>query len=115
MSEKLKLNPDATFKAFVFIQRPGLEPVPVEFEFKQRSLSELTAFNEALNEIDLIDNPARQLAAAKEKLRECVSGWDLDAAFTPENLDLLIENYPNCHYAVFHRYFEEYGKARLGN
>lgn len=112
---KFKLNPDPTFKAKVGIYRPGVGAEQVEFVFKYRNEEDRVAFIEALDpNLPLID-----------VAMEIVCGWNLEDAFTKENIELLANNYSGSPYkdgsrrhlmlSIWHTYLEELTGARLGN
>lgn len=102
---KLKLQPDPTFKAKVPIPVPGkAEPVEVEFTFKHRSQ---TAFAELMSKVADLKNVDYVLAVA--------TGWELDDPFTPENIELLTENYHGAVAAIANTYMRELMQLRMGN
>ncbi len=100
---KLKLNPEATFKHVVQIPVPGGEPVGVEFVFKSRGKKALAQFMQQHEEW------------TAETVMDCVVGWGFSEPFTRENVDLLIENYPQAVYRVVGGYSDEIWNAREGN
>ena len=73
-------GPDSTFKAVVMIPIPGKKPVPVNFTFKYRDADEYEAF---IGDITGMTSEELVLAVA--------SGWDLDDAFSPENVAKLLK------------------------
>jgi hypothetical protein len=101
---KLKLNPDPTFKAKVAIQAPGSGVDPVEFTFKHRTRDEMDAF--------LKVSPELKDAAL---IMEMATGWELVDAFTPENINKLVQNYITAPQTIFEAYLEEMVKARRKN
>ena len=46
---------------------------------------------------------------------DCAEGWDLAESFTRENVELLLENYPQALFAVVDGYIDEVFNARQGN
>lgn len=101
---KLTLNAAPAFKAKVGIPVAGGAAVDVEFTFKHRTKKELAEF--VRTRADKSDN---------ETFLEMVSGWDLEDAFTPESVDLLLENYIGAAVATYHKYVDELTKAKSGN
>lgn len=101
---KLTLKPDATFRHTVKIPVPGGEPAAVEFVFKQRGRKAMAAFTEKHKE-----------AWTADTVLDCAEGWDLAESFTRENVELLLENYPQALFAVVDGYIDEVFNARQGN
>lgn len=101
---KLKLNPDPTFKAKVAIQAAGGGVDPVEFTFKHRTRDQMDEFMKA----------ALELRDA-ELIMAVASGWELEDAFTAENLNQLAQNYITSPQAIFQTYIDEMVKAREKN
>jgi hypothetical protein len=101
---KLKLNPDATFKAKVAIQAPGSGVDPVEFTFKHRTRDEMDEFLKSASDL-------RDAAL----IMEMAVGWELVDAFTAENVNRLAQNYITAPQAIFEAYLEELVKARRKN
>lgn len=101
---KLKLKANPTFTASVGIPIPGGEPAPVVFTFRHRTKAEHEKFvteSKTLPEVDYV------LAVAE--------GWDLEDAFTRENVELLLENYHRAGAAIAIAYTKELLSAKLGN
>lgn len=105
---KLKLNPEPTFKAKVSIPVPGSAPAAVEFTFKYRTRTQLREFARAMAEAD---DSADEVVAFKD----FVSGWELDDAFTDENIARLIDAYPGASGAIANVYINESHGVRRGN
>jgi hypothetical protein len=110
---KFKLQPAPTFKAKVGIHRPGETPAEIEFTFKYRDQEERKEFFSGASELSDIDF-----------MMEIVCGWELEDAFTKDNLTLLANNWMgtplngqprSLGIAIAHRYVEELSGARLGN
>lgn len=101
---KLRLNPDPTFTAKVGIPVAGGEPADVVFTFKHRSRSALIAWTE-----ECADKPDPEVVA------EMVIGWDLDDAFTPENIARLCDSYPGAGPAIYVAYLGEIRGGRAKN
>ena len=104
MAKKLALQPSPTFKAKVDIHVPGGEPVKVEFTFKAKKKSELRTFMDGIAGVEDAD-----------LLMGIASGWDLEDAFTKENVALLCDNYLGAALSVWDTYLSELNGARLGN
>lgn len=101
---KLILKAAPTFKAKVSIPVPGAAAVDVEFTMKGRTRTEFKDFVAGLKDREDVD-----------ALMDICTGWDLDDAFTRENIEILTENYLGAARAVIEKYFSEITNARLGN
>jgi len=101
---KLKLVAEPTFKAMVPFGVHGGEPVEVELTFRHRTKTGLDEFVKSR-----ADKPDG------EAFMEFVCGWELDDAFTRENVDLLLENRMGVGIAAYEVYMRELIQARLGN
>ena len=105
MTAKFKLNPDPTFKAKVGIPVPGVaEPVEVEFTFKYRTRSDVTAWHEAIK--DKQDH---------EIIIDCVTAWELTDDYTAENVKRLCDNYPSAGAEIAVAYLRELAGIRSKN
>jgi hypothetical protein len=100
---KLALKANPSFQAKVGIPVAGGASVDVLFTFRHRTKTELVDFVGALNRSD------------EEIFLDIVTGWDLEDAFTPENVKLLLENYIGAALAVYEAYKAELVKAKEGN
>jgi hypothetical protein len=105
---KITLSEEPTFIAPVPIPVPGAANAPVKFTFKHRTKAELQshirdveARISEVNDVDLVMGIA--------------SGWELDDAFTKENVDRLLEKYHGAADAISQVYITELTRARLGN
>lgn len=105
---KLSLNPDPVFKAKVSIPVPGSAPVAVEFTFKYRTRTQLRKFTKAMAEAD---ESTDEVVAFKD----FVSGWELDDAFTDENIARLLDAYPGASGELVSTYLRESAGVRRGN
>lgn len=101
---KLSLTAAPTFKSKVAIPVPGEKSVDVEFTFKGRTREAFKDFVDSLKD--------REDA---EVLMDIASGWELEDAFTKENVERLTENYLGAARAVIEKYLGELTAARLGN
>jgi len=101
---KLALKANPTFLAKVGIPVAGGASVDVLFTFKHRTKTELVEFVST-----------RQDKSDQETFLEMVTGWDLEDAFTPENVKELLENYIGAALAVYEAYKTELIKAKAGN
>lgn len=101
---KIKLIPEPTFTAKVPIPVPGGKPVDVEFTFLHRKRDEVKAF--------LTDH---QDASDVESIEWCAKGWELDDAFTAENIETLCQNYAGAGIAIMTTYFDALRGARTKN
>ena len=101
---KIKLQPNPTFKAPVAIHVPGGDDAKVTFEFRHRDRDAIKKFSADIGELD--DVGIVKLA--------CV-GWELDDAFTDDNIKLLLDNYISAARSIVATYYDELLKAKLGN
>ena len=101
-----KLNPNPTFKARVEISTPGsATPASIEIEWKHLSRTGIKRFFEGLT--DKTD---------AEALGQIIVGWSgIDAEYCPENLALLLDNYPAASVELFDAYRRELMEARRKN
>lgn len=102
-----KLNPNPVFTSDVIIPTPNGDG-KITFEFKHMGRKALKAFFESLGEGDT----QRQ---DNEALLDLISNWaGVDEKFSPEALEILLDNYPSAAKAIFEAYnkglFE--GKAK---
>lgn len=110
----LKIQPKATFRAPVLIRVPGqAKPATVTFEFNFKGRDELASFFDSLGGDAENGIEPRKDADA---LAELVCGWSgVDEAFSPENLERLLNNYPSSGTAIFEAYTSEIYKAKEKN
>ncbi len=101
---KLKLVASPTFKAKVGIPVAGGAPAEVEMTFKHRTKSALDEFIKS-----------REDKSDAESFMAMVEGWDLEDAYTKENVDLLLENFIGAALAAYRVYVEELVGARTKN
>lgn len=123
----LKLNPDPTFKADVAITVPGQsEPGTISLTFKYRSRKEYADFLNWLKGDDVADEVENdEEAEAVEKVSgkttaeafpEFVSGWKgMNAKFTPENIEIFLDNYPAAYMEIFSQYSKLLLASRVKN
>lgn len=103
---KLRLEPNPTFDYAVAIPVPGGDPVRVRFTFKHRSRTAALAWVESLKETESTD---------VDQVMAVASGWELDDAFTRENVEALCENYGGASRAILDVYMRELRGAREKN
>lgn len=101
---KLSLSAAPTFKAKVPIPVPGSDPALVEFTFKHRTRDAVVAWLDAARD-DKDEDAVLELATA----------WDLDDAFTAENIARLCQNYAGAGVAIVNTYLQELRGARAKN
>lgn len=101
----LKLIPDPTFKAPVEIHVPGKSPQKVVFTFKYRDADEMKEFLETL----------KQTRGDLEVVRDIATGWDVDAEFTDENIEVFLKKYIRSGAAILNGYVKESLGAAAGN
>jgi hypothetical protein len=98
----LTLSP--TFKAKVSIPVPGEKSADVEFIFKGRSREQFKDFIDSLKDREDTD-----------MLMDIASGWELEDAFTKENVEILTGNYLGAAKAVIDCYVAELTTGRSKN
>ena len=101
---KLKLVASPTFTAKVGIPVAGDEPVEVLFTFKHRTKSALDEWVASR-----ADKPEA------ESFMDMVIAWDLEDAFTRENVEVLLENYIGTAISTYRVYLEQLIQAKLKN
>ena len=104
-----KLQPNPTFWAKVQIQIPGQEkPGQIEVQYKHFSRADLKAFFEMM--------ASSEQKTDQEHLAEIVVGWrGVDAEFSLENLDKLLDMYPTAAKELFSAFSSELLEARVKN
>lgn len=101
---RLSLAPAPTFTAKVGIPVPGGVSEPVEFTFRWRGRK---AFVEWLDQARELSNP--------EAILQMAEGWNLEDAFTLENVERLCDTYAGAPEVIFKAYAEELRGARAKN
>ena len=101
---KFSLTLAPTFKCKVAIPVPGEKSADVEFIFKGRSREAFKDFIESLKDRDDAD-----------VVMDIASGWDLEDAFTKENVEILTGNYLGAAKAVIEAYLSELTTGRTKN
>lgn len=101
---KFSLTASPTFKAKVAIPIPGDKAETIEFVFKGRTREQFKDFIESLKDREDAD-----------VVMDIASGWDLDDAWTLDNVEKLTQNYLGAAKAVIEKYLSELTNARLGN
>lgn len=101
---KFKLTPEPTFTAIVQIPVHGGGEHPVVFTFRHRRRSVMAEFVESLSGKSQV-NAIEAMATA----------WDLDDAFTAENIEDLLDNFAGAYDRIQTVYFREMAQARAGN
>jgi hypothetical protein len=92
-----KLQPNPTFKASVTIPTPEGDG-KIVFVFKHKGRKALKEFFASLGEGDAARPDS-------EALQDLLAGWeDFDAPYSPENLEVLLDNYPSAATAIFGAY-----------
>lgn len=102
----LKLNPNPQFTTDVLLSEPGNpEPVPVRMTFRYKNRKELAALVEKVDE-----------KGVEKALQKIIAGWEgVDADCTPENIALLVQNYPVSSGEIFNAYYHELFTSRVKN
>ena len=112
MASKITLQPNPSFKHTVLLPLAGkAEPEALELTFKHKTRSQLQ---------EIFTNGFTPLTGEGEDgdtkfFMDFVSGWDIDADFTVENVTAFLENYSGAGQFIWFEYINEIGKARVGN
>lgn len=96
MSDKFSLTPAPTFKARVDIAIAGGKTASVEFTFKHRTKDEFDEWrqeSEGKSDVDLV--------------MEMASAWNLQDAWSTENVTTLVQNYHGAAAAISRTYAGE--------
>ena len=101
---KLTLTQNPTFRAKVSIPIPGDKATDVEFTFKARTRDQFKEFIEALKDREDV-----------EVIMDIACGWELDDAWSAENVEKLTQIYIGASKAILEKYITELSNARLGN
>ena len=112
MASKITLQPNPSFKHTVLLPLAGkVEPEALELTFKHKTRSQLQEI--------FVNGFAQSVDAEKDSdtkiFMDFVSGWNIDADFTEENVTVFLENYNGAGQFIWNEYVSEIGKARLGN
>lgn len=112
MATKITLQPNPSFKHTVYLPVAGNdEPVALELVFKHKTRSQIQEI--------FTNGFAPQYGEGADGdtkfFMDFVSGWDIDADFTAENVTLFLENYSGSGRFIWTEYINEIGKARVGN
>jgi hypothetical protein len=101
-----KLQPNPTFSSKVKLSVPGNEaPQTVTITFKHLSRPQIKSYFTAL-----------EGKTDAEALGEIVTDWaGIDAKYSPENLQELLENYPTAAEELFSAYRRELMESRAKN
>lgn len=101
---KLTLTPNPTFSAKVGIPVPGKGRVQTEFTFKHMSRKDVLAWVEA----------AKDKSDAEYVMGIC-TGWELDDAFTLENVEALCNTYMGAGAEIVSTWMAELRGAQVKN
>lgn len=102
----LKIVPKTSFKAKVPLSIPGNDrPAVVTLEFKHLNKKAMKEFFTGL-----------EGKTDAEALSEVLLGWeDIDAPYSPESLETLLDNYPASAGEIFETYRQELLESRRKN
>jgi hypothetical protein len=102
----LKLTPDPKFKVDVQITVPGVEaPATVKLVFKYMGRKQMAEFIEIQKDKEI-----------PESLAEIVLDWEgFDEKFSPENLQIFLENYPAAPLEILKAYNKQLFESRVKN
>lgn len=95
MAKTFQLQPKPTFKVDVAIPRAGDDDGVITFTFRHKPLKELASIE------------SMEGKNAVEFLLDITDGWALPDAFSQENLETLLDNYPRALEAITRHYYNE--------
>jgi hypothetical protein len=101
---KLKLQANPSFVCKVLIPVAGGEPEELVFTFKHRTKSGMDEFIKS-----------RTDKSDTESIMDMATAWDLDDAFSADNLEALCQNYIAAPLEIYRAYIDELTKARIKN
>lgn len=111
---KLKFQPDPTFELPVSLPVAGQEEkAEAVFTVKYLSYSQVDNLFSAAKEGG--GDNVNDFLGFSDFARQVVTGWNIDKEFNADNLNRLLDNYPNLAEILCEEYFEEYYKARRKN
>lgn len=99
----LKLQPDPTFAAAVYIPVPGTKPAQLRVTFRHLNKTDLKAFLEGIENRTPVD-----------ALFEVVAGWEHETPFSREALAELLDNYHAAGTALLEKYLHELTGGQIG-
>ena len=120
---KYTLETDPTFKAEVGLHMPGKGNATVVFEFKARTRQELDDYQKQLSEDAekwrelIVGEPTLEdtMRAEAKQIMGLAVGWRLPAAFSEENLLIMLNKTPDAMQVIFRTYLRELSGGRAGN
>lgn len=101
---KLILAVNPTFPATVTVPKAGGDPVTLKLTCKHRTKAQLDEF---------IKSRADKEDAAS--ILDMATGWDLDDAFTPENIETMCQNYIAAPLEIYRAYIDQLVGAKAKN
>jgi hypothetical protein len=105
MATVFKLKSDPTFRATVDVPVAGHDTMPLEVEFRHKRRAEMQEWFESFASRDELDC-----------LMEIINGWfNVDAPFSRDNLDELLQEYPQAAKTIAAAYTAQLTGFRLGN
>lgn len=101
---KLSINVNPTFPATVSIPVAGGEPINMSFVFKHRTKTQIGEFT-----------TTRKEKTDVESVLEMVEDWEFAEPFTPEAVEIMLENYYGAAEAIYRTYLRELLQAKTKN
>lgn len=101
---KLSLKIDPTFPVTVTIPKAGTEAVQIKLVCKHRTKAQLDEFIKS-----------RADKSDADSILDMATGWDLDDAFTAENIEQMCQNYIAAPLEIYREYVSELVKAKAKN
>jgi Phage tail assembly chaperone len=114
---KLALVQHPTFKATIEAHIPGSEPCTLELTFKYRTRKDFLAFDKTFprGEDGFLNEQSFEMLNTAQGFMQFVVGWELPDAFTPDNVDILLDNYYFLGVQAFMKYQTEIVSVRSKN
>lgn len=101
---KLTLNPSPTFPVLVKIPTAGGETMQLKLTCKHRTKDGLTEFTKS-----------RAEKSDADSILEMATSWDLEDAFTPENIETMCQNYIAAPLEIYKAYIDQLVGAKAKN
>lgn len=113
----ISLNLKPTFDAEVSITVPGQpEPGMIPLTFKYMGRKEYVAWMDSnKEEKDKKGKVTKEGKTFIAAFPEFVEGWGLPEDFTPENIEIFLNNYPAAYFEIFSEYSKLLLTSRIKN
>lgn len=101
---KLSLKIDPTFPAVVTIPKAGGESVQIKLTCKHRTKDQFNEFTKS-----------RADKSDADSILDMATGWDLEDAFTAENIEAMCQNYIAAPLEIYRAYIDQLVGAKAKN